>query len=176
VYFTGYEARTVEVEAVKSGGAPVPAGEALDAIGMEVDRRTKGEVKTVNVPTVFGLDARTGKEAWRFQDAKWIDEFATVVLVAGETLLLFNRSGYVGLDTTGKLPAWFVPAFDKFDEKRQQWVTRVPVDPRVGLPGAALHIGGLIWLRDNVGDAKGPFAKDKPMSRQAEACGRGKGG
>lgn len=159
VYFTGYEPAAGGAdggpEAVLEPGADLPA----------TPSNTNKPAKAAKTPSVFGVDFKTGKQEWMFRNKDILDDFTTVVLYADGALLLFNRRGYVGIDTTAANKSWFAPTYDKYDEKNKKWSAAVPIDPRGGLPRAAMYIDGLIWIGANVGDANGPFPKEKPMSK-----------
>lgn len=170
VYFAGFETSRIEIKPtpVKKkdevmAGLEADEEEEPGILEVKIDKKPVEMFETVNTPSLFGLDLKTGKQEWLFQDRNLIDEFTAVVLRADGTLLALNLRGFMGIDTRNRHGPWFVPTYGKYDEKSKQWRPARPLNS--GLPRGVLHIGGLLWIRNNVGNADGPFPKEKPMSK-----------
>ena len=171
VYFAGFDSKRVEVKPPKPkkkkddilSDLEADTEDDDDMMDIKVEKRAPKIFKTVNTPRLFGFNLRTGKQEWMLQDKDLVDDWTTVVLCADDTLVALNTKGFLGFNTKNGHKSWLVHTYHKYDEKRKVWRPKSPINS--GHPRAVLHIDGLLWIRDNVGDAKGPFKKEKPMSK-----------
>jgi len=168
VYFAGFDSKKVEVKPPKPKKkddilSDLEAdGEEDDVMAVKVKPPPK-IFKTVNTPRVFGFNLKSGKQEWMRQDKEFVDAFTTVILCAGDTLVALNKKGFLGFDTRNGSKPWLVNTYHRYDEKRKIWRPKAPIHS--GHPRAVMHIDGLLWIRGNVGNAKAPFKKTKPMSK-----------